>query len=378
MVVRARNRRWQELEKDNIPLERLAQHFEAFNRSEGKSPRTVEWYSRVIRYFDEHLRGQGHSTELGDIDILTVREFILYLQTKTRWSGHPCMPRPSGNLTAMSVQNYVRGLRAFFSWLEKEGYTGENLLAGLRPPKAPQKLVEVLSDEEVRRILACLDTNSAAGCRDAAMLITMLDTGIRLSELTDLMLEDAHVDQGYLKVMGKGAKERVVPIGSFAQKILLRYVFHLRPEALGGDGANLFLTLEGRPMSGNAVRQIFGRVGQKSVVKRLHTHLCRHTFATNYLINGGDVFSLQQILGHSTLEMVRRYVTLASAQVRVQHRKFSPNGSWLPLTPTQGVSSVDLPAATFCIKLTKATQEVFHLVLVRNEFGSTWVGHIVQ
>jgi len=324
MVVRTRNRRWQELEKDNILLQRLAQHFEAFNRSEGKSPRTVEWYSRVIRYLDEYLRGQGHSTELGEIDILAVREFILYLQTKTRWSGHPCMPRPSGNLAAMSVQNYVRGLRAFFSWLEQEGYTEENLLAGLRPPKTPQKLVEVLTDEEVRTILACLDTNTVTGCRDAAMVITMLDTGIRLSELTGLMLEDAHVDQGYLKVMGKGAKERIVPIGSFAQKILLRYVFHFRPEALDGDGDNLFLTLEGRPMSGNAVRQIFGRLGQKSGVKRLHAHLCRHTFATNYLINGGDVFSLQQILGHSTLEMVRRYVTLASAQVRVQHRKFSP------------------------------------------------------
>jgi len=77
-------------------------------------------------------------------------------------------------------------------------------------------------------------------------------------------------------------------------------------------------------MSGNAIKQLLERVGRRSGVPRLHPHLCRHTFATNYLINGGDVFSLQQILGHTTLEMVRRYVTLASAQVRVQHRKFSP------------------------------------------------------
>ena len=90
------------------------------------------------------------------------------------------------------------------------------------------------------------------------------------------------------------------------------------------DQDYLFLSLEGKQMTNNAVQLIFSRLARRSGVKRLHVHLCRHTFATNYLINGGDVFSLQQILGHTSLEMVRRYVTLASAQVRVQHRKFSP------------------------------------------------------
>jgi site-specific recombinase XerD len=84
------------------------------------------------------------------------------------------------------------------------------------------------------------------------------------------------------------------------------------------------LTLEGKPLSSNAAKLIFERLAQKSGIKRLHIHLCRHTFATNYLINGGDVFSLRQILGHTSLEMVKRYVNLASAHVRVQHRKFSP------------------------------------------------------
>ena len=84
------------------------------------------------------------------------------------------------------------------------------------------------------------------------------------------------------------------------------------------------MSLDGRPLSANAIKLLFARLGKKSGVKRLHVHLCRHTFATNYLINGGDVFSLQQILGHSTLEMVRNYVNLASAQVGIQHRKYSP------------------------------------------------------
>ena len=323
-MVRVKNRRWQELEKDNIPLERLARHFEAYNRSEGKSPATVEWYRRVLTYFGNYLNEHNMPSTLGDLNILVVREFVLYLQTKKKWSGHPFVPTPKGNLAAISVQTYVRSLRAFFSWLHREGYTEDNILADLRPPKAPQKLVKVLTDEEIREILACLYPDTATGCRDTAIVITLLDTGLRLSELTSLKLADAHIDQGYLKVMGKGSKERIVPIGGLAQKVLLRYIYHFRSEPLSTGEDTVFLTLEGRSMSSNAIKMIFERIAEKSGVNRFHAHLCRHTFATNYLINGGDVFSLQQILGHTSLEMVRRYVTLASAQVRVQHRKFSP------------------------------------------------------
>jgi len=324
MVVRAKNRRWQELEKGDIPLDKLAQHFEAYNRSEGKSHRTVDLYSRVIDYLSTYLREEGRSTQLADIDIRVVRDYILYLQNKTKWSNHPNMPSRNGNLAAISIQNYVRGLRAFFNWLYREGYTEEHILADLRPPRIPYKMVEVLTQEEIQKILSCLDYDSESGCRDTAIMITLLDTGLRLSELTNLKMADSHIDEGFLKIMGKGSKERIVPIGGVAEKALQRYVFHFRPEPLRIDEDNLCLTLEGRPLSGNAVRLIFSRLAKNSGVKRFHAHLCRHTFATNYLINGGDVFSLQQILGHTSLEMVRRYVTLASAQVRVQHRKFSP------------------------------------------------------
>ncbi len=322
MVARTRNRKWQELEKSGTSLDRLARHFEAHNRSEGKSPRTVEWYVRVLSYFQDYLKKEGYAATLGDLNLQVVREFVVYLQTREKWLGHPIAHAGEGFLSPTSVNNYVRGLRAFFSWLYREGYTGENILASLKPPRAPVTLVDILTEDEITSILNCLDADTASGCRDTAMVVVFLDCGIRLSELANLKFRDAHVDEGYLKVMGKGAKERIVPIGNAAQKVLQRYIYHFRPEPLREE--NVFLTLDGLPLSANAIKLIAARLAGRSGVERLHVHLFRHTFATNYLINGGDVFSLQQILGHTTLEMVRRYVTLASAHVRVQHRRFSP------------------------------------------------------
>ncbi len=311
------------MDKGGSPLERLARHFEAHNRSEGKSPKTVIWYSRVLKYFGDYLREHNLPDQLENLDVQVVREFVLYLRTRKKWPDRQCHLAEQ-NLRAISVQSYVRALRGFFAWLHREGYTRENVVVNLKPPKAPQKLAEVLTDEEVSRILACSGSDTSWGCRDTAVVITMLDTGLRLSEVANLTMANAHIDEGYLKVMGKGAKERIVPIGGLAQKALLRYVYHFRARPLNATEDNLFLTLEGTAMSGNAVQRMMSRLSRMSGVERLHPHLCRHTFATNYLVNGGDVFTLQQILGHTTLEMVRRYVNLASAHVRVQHRKFSP------------------------------------------------------
>jgi site-specific recombinase XerD len=323
MAATAGKTRRQGMDNGSIPLERLARHFEAYNRSEGKSHQTVIWYSRVVRYFGDYLKERQLADTLDNLSVDLVRDFVLHLQTRRKWPDRQCHLAEQ-NLRAISVQTYVRALRGFFNWIYREGYTRENILANLRPPKAPRTLAEVLRDEEVGRILACVDPETSWGSRDSAMLIVMLDTGLRLSEVANLAMANAHLDEGYLKVMGKGAKERMVPIGGVAQKALLRYVYKFRPEPLNASEDTLFLTPEGRAMSANGVQMVIRRLASKSGVKRLHPHLCRHTFATNYLMNGGDVFTLQQILGHTTLEMVRRYVNLASAHVRVQHRKFSP------------------------------------------------------
>ena len=115
-------------------------------------------------------------------------------------------------------------------------------------------MVKMPTEEEVARILGCLDADFASGCRDSAVVITFPDSGVRLSEFTGFCLADAHIDHGYLKVMGKGTKERIVPIEGLAQKALQRYVFRFRHEPLNEDKDYLFLTLSGKPVSANAVK----------------------------------------------------------------------------------------------------------------------------
>jgi site-specific recombinase XerD len=152
----------------------------------------------------------------------------------------------------------------------------------------------------------------------------LLDTGLRIGELVNLKIDDVNMSGGLLKVMGKGKKERIVPVGNNAQRVLQRYLFRHRPKPARLGIENVFLSVHGTPLTENGIKLMFTRLAKRSRVHRLHAHLCRHTFVTRYLINGGDVFTLQQILGHSTLEMVRHYVNLASNHVAMQHQRFSP------------------------------------------------------
>ena len=315
---------WQRSKQEPADLGALGKYFEICNRSDGKSSDTIEWYNQTLKQFEQFLVESRKSTNIADISEPEVREYIIYMQGRRRWPDNPHVGLNCGTLSAISIQTYVRALRAFFRWLWREGYTENNRLAYLRPPKAPSKLVEILKPQEISEIFRSIDTGTPIGVRNFAMLMLFLDSGLRCSELGWFTLDDINMDGRYLKVMGKGGKERIVPFGSSVEKALLRYSLRFRPEPFNPSIRCFFLTPDGKPLTRNCVYLVIRRIALKSGVSRLHPHLCRHTFATNYLINGGDVFSLQQILGHTTLEMVKRYVTLASGHVTAQHRKFSP------------------------------------------------------
>ncbi len=301
----------------------LIEYYEVCNKAEGKSPKTISWYSANLKSFRNYLKNRRLPDSLDNIDTKLLREYVLYLLKKTRYENHPYTPAKTELLSTATVHGHVRTLRAFFNWLVVEGLAQNSPAKDLKPPRVTRKVVSTLSDKEIGAILSVFGT-SPSDARNQTLFMLLLDTGLRIGELINLKMEDVHMDEGYLKVMGKGRRERIVPIGNIAQRALQRYLFRFRPKPTNPVTDNVFLSVSSKALTENSMKLMFTRLAKRSGVCRLHAHLCRHTFATRFLINGGDLFTLQQILGHSTLEMVSRYVNLASSHIAIQHQKYSP------------------------------------------------------
>jgi site-specific recombinase XerD len=312
------------VEQKSQNLSGCIDYYEICNRAEDKSPKTVAWYTANLKSFHTYLKNRHLPDTLDKIDIKVLRQYILYLLKKNKYHGHPITPEKPETLSAATVHGHVRTLRAFCNWLVAEGIIETSPAKDLKPPKVCRKVTSTLSDEEIRAIIGVLAPVDSSNARNQTIFMLMLDTGLRMGELINLKMDDIHMNEGLLKVIGKGKKERIVPMGSNAQRALQRYLFRYRPKPFSTSIDYVFLSQVGKPLTDNSVKLIFSRLAKRSGVARLHAHLCRHTFATRFLINGGDVFTLQQILGHSTLEMVRHYVNLAANHVVIQHQKFSP------------------------------------------------------
>ncbi len=314
---RSKHQRWDQMDKSQLSLRALAEQYLVTCQTEGKSPKTLRGYKEKLSRFVRWLEGP-----LAGFTLEAVRRYVIHLQAAQKWDGHPFTPKTGDRLSPTSVRNHVVAIKAFATWLWEEGYAPDNVLERLSRPTAPRKLIEPLTREECSKLLESIDLNAANGTRDIAIVALLLDTGLRCGELVSLRVLDVHLQDQWLKVMGKGQKERMVPFGARAGNILQRYLTFFRPKTY--PHPEFFLTVDGDPITENTVTMLFARLRKKTGIERLHPHLLRHTFATSYLVAGGDVFTLQHILGHTTLEMTRRYVSLASSQVSIQQHRFSP------------------------------------------------------
>jgi site-specific recombinase XerD len=320
-IIKERRTRWGKMGKSHIPTSSLVDQYILTCRTEGKTFSTIRGYREKLRRF----LGWGEAAKLGDFTVEMVRDYISHLQSAHKFEGHPFNPTQAKLLSQAAVRNLVIVLRSFSSRLDRELYTAENVLKRLQVPRAPVKVIEALTDEEIEQLFSSLDVNVDVGCRNAALLMLFLDTGLRSSELLGLQLEDVHLEEQWLKVMGKGQKERIVPFEAKATRLLQRYATIFRPSTMIGN--QFFPCVDGSPLGENAIRIMFSRLGERAGVPRLHIQLLRHTFATRYFLNGGDVFSLQQLLGHTTLEMTRKYADMVGLKKAVKRRKPSPMDS---------------------------------------------------
>ena len=307
-------------------LDQLIESYLICCMTEGKSPKTIEFYSYHLKRFNRFLGVQVPTTSPVEIGIAEARKFIFYLQNNAiRWEDNPRISDDK-SLSPFTVQAYVRAIKAFWTWLFDEGFISANTMSALKLPKTPRKVVKTFTREQVQHMIKVLNQKSIRGFRDYLIVMILLDTGIRLSELMGLTIDNIDFGQNCFLVHGKGDKERLVPFGSRVRHILWQYIRNIRPEPKFDDINQVLLTDNGYPLRPRAVQVMINRLGLRAGITgvRCSPHTFRHTFAKNYLLLGGDVFSLQRILGHSSLEVVKLYINLATSDISEQHRRFSP------------------------------------------------------
>ncbi len=310
----------------NCSLAEALQGYRICAQAENKSPRTIEAVCSSVIYLERFLNSNGLTSDVNHIGLAEIRAFILYLQQKRCYSNHPFSNPQERGLSAVSINSYIRSVRAFWSWMLSEEIISESPFSRLKIPKAPHKVINTFSPAQLKAFLNVIDRSNPSGFRDYVIILTLLDTGLRISELTGLQLNDVQLKEGVLKVMGKGGKQRLIPIGRGVQQLLWRYITITRPQPAKINCDNLFLTHKGMPLDRNRIRSRMAAYGRKASLSgvRCSPHTLRHTAAVSFLRNGGNVFSLQRLLGHSTLMMTRHYCELADVDVLRAHATASP------------------------------------------------------
>ena len=227
-----------------------------------------------------------------------------------------------------SISRYVSCFRQYYRWMVREGRLSEDPTALIETPKIGRSLPKALSERQVETLLAAPDTRTPLGLRDRAMLELMYATGLRVSELTGLQMTQLHLNQGTIRVLGKGGKERLVPIGEQAQDWLRRYFEEARPTLMkGAQSEYVFVTSRRTGMTRQAFWHTVSRHARAAGIhKKISPHDLRHSFATHLLNHGADLRVVQLLLGHSDLSTTQIYTHVAREGLKRLHEKHHPRG----------------------------------------------------
>jgi integrase/recombinase XerD len=227
-----------------------------------------------------------------------------------------------------SLSRYLSAYRQFYRWLVREGKIDSDPVALIESPKTGRGLPKALTEEQVESLLSAPDTSTMMGLRDKAMLELMYATGLRVSELVGLKLTNINLNQGVVRVLGKGQKERLVPIGDEAHESLKAYLSNGRPELLKGvQTDDLFVTTRKSGMTRQAFWYMVRRyAGLCNIPQKLSPHMLRHSFATHLLNHGADLRVVQLLLGHSDLSTTQIYTHIAREGLKRMHETHHPRG----------------------------------------------------
>lgn len=307
-------------------LSRLMEFDEFICRAEGKSERTIELTRLALCKLKLFLEETGLPDDLDQIGPQEMRAFILYLKDSRRFTHHPYVKPHDSCLSEHTVNTYLRAIRAAWNRWVDEGLLRSSPFERVRLPKPPEKVKPPLSSEQLEALLAAVDLSSPQGYRDVTLICVLADTVSRLSEISDLRMENLDLPGRCMKIMGKGRKERVVPFGVKAQKLLYKYIQFYRPPPLHPGDNCVFLTYDGRRLTKNRVEAIVRKYARKAGLENTpcSPHSLRRTGCVRWVLRGGDVFSLQKMTGHKSLNVLRGYVELAQSDIRAAHARYSP------------------------------------------------------
>jgi integrase/recombinase XerD len=282
--------------------------------SDGLARNTLESYRRDIAQFAAWL-ARVERKALLEADGADLQRHLSWQVEEKR-----AKPRTTGRL--------VSALRRFFQFAVREGLRRDDPASELESPKLPRSLPKSLSEEEVEALLAAPDTQTPHGLRDRAMLETLYASGLRVSELTTLKTVQASLDMGVVRVLGKGAKERLTPLGEEAIDWIVRYQKEGRPQLLGARKSDaLFVTARGGPMTRQAFWGLVKRYAVKAGVRKpISPHTLRHAFATHLINHGADLRVVQLLLGHADISTTQIYTHVARERLKALHRKHHPRG----------------------------------------------------
>jgi site-specific recombinase XerD len=294
----------QNIQRSNMEPLPLAQVVESYtaDKSAVLSPHTMLDYSMWYRRLLEFVPAER---PIHEIDTKVIREFL--------------NAAPGGK---KNRKNARTALGALWTYAIREGYAVDHVVRKVEIAKPEIRAIIPFSRGEVERLLKAA-TQSRDRLRNIAVIKTLLDTGLRASELCGITLGD--LEGEYVRVLGKGSKERRVPLSALAMQSIVEYMTDRPP---GKRSSPVFLSEDGDALNRNSLRLMINRLALKAEVNNAHPHKFRHTFALNYLLNGGDPYSLQIILGHSTMDMVKRYLYLTNRDIAAVHERASPLKNW--------------------------------------------------
>jgi len=280
---------------------------------QGSSPRTLEAYRRDVERLVDYARTKGIQTPT-DVTSRTLREFVYHLKDL--------------GLSPSSIRRNISAVRTYFRFLMADGAVVRDPSERLETPQRWRTLPDVLTVQEVERLLAAPTLDDPFAFRDRAMLELAYGAGLRVSEWITLGVRDALLEDKLVRVFGKGSKERLVPIGRTAIGAVATYLRELRPRLERGSGKGiLFLNARGEPLSRMGAWKILRRyVERAGITKEVSPHTLRHSFATHLLEGGADLRAVQEMLGHADISTTQIYTHVDREYLRQVHRQYHPRG----------------------------------------------------